>query len=208
MGVQWSSWCSLLGVWWICTETFTECAFCCCRVSQCHQGAYSISFVQILFKVNFKGHGLSIVTVLVEWKLWLTVFLILIQGGENQLKKVNLHSPYHPYIRYFGYLLSLKLCRLVDNHHDEFIPVMKLHFLSIFSSKSLEILEAHFVDLVIENQEVLSCKEQWEGMLALVPDCILYQLHLTEVGSWAAVWWSCAMNCTTNLFPSWYTTSH
>ena len=80
-------------------------------------------------------------------------------------------------------MLSLKLCRLVDNHHDEFIPVMKLHFLSIFSSKSLEILEAHFVDLVIENQEVLSCKEQWEGMLALVPDCILYQLHLTEVGS-------------------------
>ncbi|XP_027049950.1 DNA primase small subunit-like [Pocillopora damicornis] len=69
-------------------------------------------------------------------------YLSVIKGGENQLKKVNLHSPYHPYI-----------------------------------SKSLEILEAHFVDLVIENQEVLSCKEQWEGMLALVPDSIRNELN-------------------------------
>ena len=38
---------------------------------------------------------------------------------------------------------------------------------------SLRILNEHFVDLVIEKQDVLSSKERWDGVLALVPDCIL-----------------------------------
>lgn len=69
-------------------------------------------------------------------------YLSVIKGGESQIKKVNLHLPYHPYI-----------------------------------SKSLEILKAHFVDLVIENQDMLSCKEQWEGMLALVPESVQNELN-------------------------------
>ena len=38
---------------------------------------------------------------------------------------------------------------------------------------SLRILREHFVDLVIDKQDVLSSKERWDGVLALVPDCIL-----------------------------------
>ncbi|XP_078344982.1 DNA primase small subunit-like isoform X2 [Oculina patagonica] len=63
-------------------------------------------------------------------------------GGENQVKKVNLRSPYHPYIR-----------------------------------KSLDILKAHFVDLVIEKQDILSCKERWDGILALIPDAARNELN-------------------------------
>ena len=38
---------------------------------------------------------------------------------------------------------------------------------------SLRILNEHFVDLVIDKQDVLSSKDRWDGVLALVPDCIL-----------------------------------
>ena len=44
---------------------------------------------------------------------------------------------------------------------------------SLFFSNSLKILQAHFKDLVIEKQDILSCKERWDGVLALVPERIL-----------------------------------
>lgn len=69
-------------------------------------------------------------------------YLSVIKGGENQVKKVNLREPYHPYI-----------------------------------SHSLDILKAHFVDLVIEKQDILSCKERWDGILALVPESIRNKLN-------------------------------
>ena len=43
--------------------------------------------------------------------------------------------------------------------------------------KSLEILDAHFVDLVIEKQDILSCKERWDGMLALIADAARNELN-------------------------------
>ncbi|XP_044164954.1 DNA primase small subunit-like isoform X1 [Acropora millepora] len=69
-------------------------------------------------------------------------YLSVIKGGENQIKKVNLRTPYHPYIRH-----------------------------------SSEILISHFVDLVIEKQDMLSCKERWDGILALVPESIRTELN-------------------------------
>ncbi|XP_067019632.1 DNA primase small subunit-like isoform X3 [Acropora muricata] len=69
-------------------------------------------------------------------------YLSVIKGGENQIKKVNLRTPYHPYIRH-----------------------------------SSEILLSHFVDLVIEKQDMLSCKERWDGILALVPESIRTELN-------------------------------
>jgi len=69
-------------------------------------------------------------------------YLSVIKGGENQIKKVNLRSPYHPYI-----------------------------------SNSLKILRVHFEDLVIEKQDILSCKERWDGMLALVPEHLRNELN-------------------------------
>jgi len=69
-------------------------------------------------------------------------YLSVIKGGENQIKKVNLRSPYHPYI-----------------------------------SNSLKILRAHFEDLVIEKQDILSCKERWDGVLALVPEHLRNELN-------------------------------
>jgi len=69
-------------------------------------------------------------------------YLSVIKGGENQIKKVNLRSPYHPYI-----------------------------------SNSLKILQAHFEDLVIEKQDILSCKERWDGVLALVPEHLRNELN-------------------------------
>ncbi|XP_068752184.1 DNA primase small subunit-like [Montipora capricornis] len=71
-------------------------------------------------------------------------YLSVIKGGENQVKKVNLHKPYHPFI-----------------------------------SHSLTILEDHFVDLVIEKQDILSCKERWDGVLALVPESIRNKLNMS-----------------------------
>ena len=52
---------------------------------------------------------------------------------------------------------------------------MRLHLTQkiVFFRNSLRILNEHFVDLVIEKQDVLSSKERWDGVLALVPDCIL-----------------------------------
>ncbi|CAH3128586.1 unnamed protein product [Porites lobata] len=69
-------------------------------------------------------------------------YLSVIKGGENQIKKVNLRRPYHPYIR-----------------------------------NSLRILREHFVDLVIDKQDVLSSKERWDGVLALVPDSVRNELN-------------------------------
>ena len=47
---------------------------------------------------------------------------------------------------------------------------------ALFFRHSSEILVSHFVDLVIEKQDMLSCKERWDGILALVPECILQDL--------------------------------
>ena len=41
----------------------------------------------------------------------------------------------------------------------------------------------HFVDLVIDKQDILSCKERWDGVLALIPDCILWKCNDLFVNS-------------------------
>ena len=47
---------------------------------------------------------------------------------------------------------------------------------ALFFRHSSENLLSHFVDLVIGKQDMLSCKERWDGILALVPECILQDL--------------------------------
>ena len=52
LGLQWSPWCPLLGVWCDCKKTFPECSFSCCRVSQCNQGIWLNIYYLALYEVS------------------------------------------------------------------------------------------------------------------------------------------------------------